>query len=135
VRKDELSGDRLRPASDHILRVFAAGDLLAGLTDERNLLDERFSRARGSRLQQRASFQDGQWEADRLELRLEDGLGFTATLDVPTAELLAARDGMRTLGEVADELARREGTARDDIEQAVVPVVAGLLAAEFLEHT
>jgi methylase of polypeptide subunit release factors len=134
VRTDRLSGDRLRPASDHILRVFAAGDLLAGLTDERGLLGERFSRARGSRLEQRVAFDDGQWAADRIELRLEDGLGFTATLDPATAALVAELDGTRTLGEAVDDLARLEGTPRAAVEQDAVTVVAGLLAAGFLER-
>ena len=109
--------------------MFAAGDLLSGLTDERILLDERFNRARGSRLEQRVAFEDGQWATDRIELRLEDGLGFTATLDQATAALVAALDGTRTLGEAVDDLARLEGTPRAAVEQAAVPVVAGLLAA------
>ena len=130
----ELAGDRLRPASDHILRVFAAGDLLAGFTDERSLLGERFNRARGSRLEQRVAFDDGQWATDHIELRLEDGLGFTATLDPATAALVAELDGTRTLGDAVDDLARLEGTPRAAVEQEAVAVVAGLLAAGFLER-
>ena len=93
VRTDRLSGDRLRPASDHILRVFAAGDLLAGV--HRRAGPPRRALQPGPRLAARArvAFDDGQWAADRIELRLEDGLGFTATLDPATAALMAELDG------------------------------------------
>ena len=47
---------------------------------------------------------------------------------------MAALDGTRTLGEAVDDLARLEGTPRAEVEQAAVPVVAGLLAAGFLER-
>ena len=124
-----------RPASDHILRVFAAGTSSPGLADERALLAERFSSGRAARGSSSASSSTtASGTADRIELRLEDGLGFTATLDPATAALLAALDGTRTLGEAADDLARLEGTPRAAVEQAAVPVVAGLLAAGFLER-
>ncbi len=55
-------------------------------------------------------------------------------LDPATAAILAALDGTRTLGEAADDLARLEGSPRAAVEQAVVPVVSGPLAAGFLER-
>ena len=61
---------------------------------------------------------------DHIELRLGDGLGFTATRDPATAALMAALDGTRTLGEAADDLARLEGTTRAAVEQAVVRLSA-----------
>ena len=133
MRADRLSGDRLRPASDHILRVFAAGDLLPA---SRRAGAPRRALQPGprSRLEQRVAFDDGQWAADRIELRLEDGLGFKATLDPATAALVAELDGTRTLGDAVDDLARLEGTPRAAVEQAAVPSSPGLLAAGFLER-
>jgi Methyltransferase small domain len=43
VRTDEIPIDRLEPATEHTLRVFAAEDYLAAMTDESALLEERFA--------------------------------------------------------------------------------------------
>ncbi len=134
VRADELSGDRLRPASDHILRVFAAGDFLSTLADPRALLGERLTLAEHALLEQRVVYRRREWVTDEIVLTLQEGLGFRAALDSPTAGVLAALDGRRTLGEVADELARLEGASRTSVEQAVLPVAMEMLAAGFLDR-
>jgi methylase of polypeptide subunit release factors len=134
VRADELPGDRLRPAGEHILRVFAAQDFLAGLSDERALLAERLALVEHDRLEQRAVYRDGRWNVEEIGLSLEEGLGFRASLDPGAAGMLAALDGRRTLGDVADELARMEGASRRAVEEAILPVARGMLAAGFLER-
>jgi hypothetical protein len=132
VRADELSGERLRPAGGQILRVFDAGDFLSGLGDDRGLLGEAFALAERTRLEQRAVLRAGAWMLETVTLSLEEGLGFRASLDRATAELLAGLDGRRTLGEVVDELARRQGTTREALAGEAVAVVRGLLEAGFL---
>ena len=130
VRADELPGD-LRPASDHILRVFAAQDFLAG---DPPLHGERLVRAERSRLEQRAVFRAGRWEAEELSLTLDEGLGFRATLDPGAAAMLSELDGERTLASVAAELAAVEGVPAAEIEAQLEPVARGMLAAGFLER-
>ena len=133
VRADRMPVDELRPAGGQILRVFAAGDLLSALRDERELLHERLARAPQAVLEQRVVFRDGEWASGGAVLRLEEGLGFEAALDAGTAGMLAALDGRRTLGEVVGDLARLEGASREGIERAALSIVAELLAAGFLE--
>ncbi len=132
VRADELPGERLRPASDHILRVFATNDFLAGAPDERALLDERPALAKPARLEQHAVFHEREWRTGEISLSLEDGLGFRASLDPTVAAMLTELDGKRTLGEIAAELARIEGVGRAALEQALRPVAREMLAAGFL---
>lgn len=132
VRADRLTGDRLRGASDHILRVFAAGDFLAGIADERALLAERLVLADPALLEQRVEYRDREWAVSDISLSIRDGLGFRAGLDPPTAGMLAALDGRRTLGEVADELARLEETDRAQVERSMLPIAREMLAAGFL---
>jgi hypothetical protein len=134
VRADELHGDRLRPAGEQILRVFAAGDFLSAMTEERELLRERLVLAPDALLEQQVVFRDREWTVEEIELTLREGLRFRAGLDQPTAALLAALDGKRTLGEIADELARLQGASRESLERAVLPVAAQMLAAGFLER-
>jgi methylase of polypeptide subunit release factors len=123
IRADELPADRLGPASDHILRVFAAGDYLAGSAGQSDLLGRRLIRAPSAHLEQRGAFEDGQWQAVEFALTLEDGLGFRAALDPGAAAMLAALDGERTLREVAGDEA---------VAQAMLPVAREMLAAGFL---
>lgn len=133
MRADRIPADRLRPAGEQIQRVFAAGDLLTAMDDERELLRERVSLAPLAALEQHAVLHEGEWGGAGAVLRLEEGLGFEATLDAGTAGMLAALDGARTVGEVAGDLARLEGTSCEAVEQAALPIVAELLAAGFLE--
>jgi len=132
VRADELAGDRLRPASEQIMRVFDAADYLAGIGDGAAMLDEVFALAEASRLEQRAVLEDREWALAEVTLDLEEGLGFHAALDLGTAELLASLDGQRPLRAVVDELASRQEVDRDHLARDAVGVVGGMLAAGFL---
>jgi Methyltransferase small domain len=134
VRTDELNVDRLRAAGEQILRVFAAGDFLSGLADERELLGERLTLAPDAQLDQQVVFRDREWMIEEIELVLQEGLRFRAGLDQPTAALLATLDGERTLGEVAEEVARGQGSSRESVQQAALPVASQMLAAGFLER-
>jgi methylase of polypeptide subunit release factors len=132
VRADELPADRLGPVSEHALRVFAAGDFLAALPDERALLDERLAPAERCVLEQRAVRADGNWALAEVTLALGDGLGFTAALDPGAAEIVAALDGRRALREVVEELAARQGVDRDALAREAADVAREMLAAGFL---
>ena len=131
VRTDELAGDRLRPAGGQILRVFEAADYLAAATDAR-MLDHAFALAEASRLEQRVVVEDGDWARAEATLDLEEGLGFHATLDPGTAELLASLDGRRPLRAVVDALAARQEVDRDALARDALGAVRGMLGAGFL---
>ena len=133
MRADRIPADRLRPAGEQIQRIFAAGDVLSAMRDERQLLAERVALAPRALLEQRAVLLDGEWDGAGAILRLEEGLGFEASLDGATAGLLASLDGRRTVADVAADLARLDGTSREVVEQAALPIVAELLASGFLE--
>jgi hypothetical protein len=133
VRADALHGDRLRPAGEQILRVFAAGDFLAA-AGERDLLGERLALAPEAQLGQQVVLRDREWTVEEIELTLQGGLGFRAGLDQATAALLASLDGKRALEEVTEELARVQGASRESVAQAALPVAREMLAAGFLER-
>jgi methylase of polypeptide subunit release factors len=132
VRADELPSDRLRPAGDHILRVFAGNDLLAGLPEPGCLLDERLVLAGQATLEQNAVYRDREWRVEEISLALQDGLGFRASVDPIVAAMLTLLDGQRTLADVAAELARSEGTSPEAVAQALLTVAGEMLGAGFL---
>jgi Methyltransferase small domain len=88
VRLDEIPIDRLEPATDHTLRVFAAETHLATLADDRALLDERFRLVDAHRLEQELVCRDGRFEVESQTLALTEGLAFRAGLDRSTVMLL-----------------------------------------------
>jgi hypothetical protein len=129
MRADEMPLEGLKPASDHILRVFDAADFLAGDPD---LRDERFTLAHRSVLEQRAILERDGWALAGVTLTLDEGLGFQATLDSATAELLAELDGQRTLAEVIGVLAPRQRVDPDTLAREALPAISGLLGAGLL---
>lgn len=76
VRVDRLPAGRLQPASDHIQRVFAAGDHLAGSASDAALLDERFRPCAALRITTAVRGGDVS-----LQLALDEGVGFEAAVD------------------------------------------------------
>ena len=73
-------------------------------------------------------FADGRWLNESLTLRLESGLPFSAELDPPTARMIRALDGSRTLSEALAE-------ALEDAErrEAGVALARQMLEVGFLE--
>ena len=134
VRADPLPLDRLAPAGEHTLRVFAAQDLLEDLSDE-GLLELRLDLTRNHRLLQTLSCRDGGFAVESQTLELTEGMRFTVGVDRHTASLLPHFDGARTLAEVLAAAAgtfELEPAERDAFVPAALPVVRRLLELGFL---
>ena len=86
----------LRPAGQHVRRLFETHDRLAELSDEA-LLERRLRVVDDAVVAQESRFAEGRWQAESLTLRLERGLPFSAELDAPTATLIRKLDGSNTL--------------------------------------
>jgi methyltransferase family protein len=133
---DVLPLDRLEPASDHTLRVFAANDYLHGLAAESALLDASVSLTERHRLEQTLRCEDGGFRVDDQTLGLEDGLAFRIGVDRYTASLLPHLDGTTTVREAARRAAAGLALGPNDSERfisAAIPVVRRLLELGFLE--
>ena len=84
-------------SSGLVLRVFEAEDFLQGVSDDRQLLDERFALVPVHRLDQRLVARDGAWQLEEATLTLSEGIAFHGSLDIPSAQLLQQLDGSKTL--------------------------------------
>ena len=114
VRVDPLPANRLQPASDHILRVFAAGDLLQRVRDDSELLSARYRvppTVRVSRV-------GGVGSAGALHLSLEEGVGFEAEIDEHIVSVLRHL-GRGTLRDALGAAATAGGLAGRDRERFV----------------
>lgn len=134
IRTDPLPLDRLEPAGEHTLRVFAAQDALAHLDDE-GLLDLSLALAENHRLQQTLVARGG-FVVDSQTLELTEGIRFAVGVDRYTVSLLPHFDGERPLRDVLD-LARRTFELGPEEQErfvpAALPVVRRLLELGFLE--
>jgi hypothetical protein len=86
-------------------------------------------------VKQEVLLRDREWTIDSMEISLDEGLGFRASIDPLIAHLLAALDGVRTLRQITYELADREGKERQSFGRQAVPVVRGMLELGFLQRS
>ena len=133
IREDPLPLDRLEPAGDHTLRVFAAQDLLERAGDA-ELLATRLVLTPHHRLEQQLEASEGGFVVKSQTLVLTDGLCFTVGVDRHTASLLPYLDGRplhEALASAASTFELEEGE-RSAYVPAALPVVRRLLALGFL---
>jgi hypothetical protein len=133
VREDPFPLDRLEPAGDHTLRVFAAQDRLERDGDS-ELLDACLALTPHHRLMQHLEAADGGFAVRAQTLELTDGLCFTVGVDRHTASLLPYLDGrpLREALAAAASTFELEESERAAYAPAALPVVRRLLALGFL---
>jgi len=116
VRFDDLRGQSEPASGDQVARLIANQDLLAGLADERALLDARLALDPDHRLDQVLRWHDGSAEVEANALRHETGFRFAMPVDTFTMELIARLDG-HTLREAA-HAAAAEHVATKAVDRA-----------------
>lgn len=131
VKVDPMPAGRLGPASDHILRVFAAEDRLAAQTDA-ELLEQRLRLASKHRVTRSRALGSGE---ERIELSLEEGLGFQSEIDEHMLRLLARLNGgtLREALVAAAADGRIPEADRQRFVDAGALLARRLLAAGFIE--
>jgi hypothetical protein len=133
TRQDPLPLDRLEPAGEHTLRVFAGQDLLGRASDS-ELLDASLVLTPNHKLEQWLEATDGGFAVRAQTLELTDGLCLKVGVDRHTAALLPHLDGRP----LRDSFAAAEATfdLDEDERNAYVPaalaVVRQLVALGFL---
>jgi methylase of polypeptide subunit release factors len=128
--------ERLEPASDHIQRVFAAGDLLADMTDDQALLGQTFRLCDHHQVHQTLVSRNGSLETKEASLELTDGLRYVVGLDRYSFLLLPFLDGSGTLAEALEAAASRLALTPEGRQQfvpAALPAVRRLLELGFLD--
>lgn len=132
VRAYVVSRDPDVPCHEHLLRIFAAEDYLAGVRDDALLLQRAFHLVEGHHVRQSLRRQDDRWGIERSEIVLEGGLAFEGAIDPAGLHLLQRCDGRTAVGTVVEDIARAAGTAPDRLAQSVAATVRKLLSLGFL---
>ena len=117
----------LRPAGEHVRRLFETRDRLQDLGSDDALLERRLRVVEDAVVTADTRFAEGRWVPESFTLQLERGLPFSAELDAPTALVLRELDGSSTLREAL--AAAPEGAAVD----SGVALARQMLEVGFLE--
>ena len=117
---------------DQIERIFAAEDLLQTITDDRQLLEQRFLFDEHHRLEHQLTVRDGCWAVNGEHLYASEGIPFAGNMDMYIANLLAGCDGRRTLRELIEGVADRIQSDPETIRPACLATVRKLMQAGFL---
>jgi hypothetical protein len=134
IRSEELPEPTVEPASEQLLRMTAAQDLLSGMTDRRELLEEKLALVRGHRLDQTMVCTNGSYSVERAVLQLTEGLAFRANVDAFNAYLVTRLDGSRTLRAAIQEAAAATSpiAEKEEIEAAALRSVRRMFELGFL---
>lgn len=137
IQAEKLSQLRAGIAGGHVLRLIEAQDLLRSLPAPEAILEQRLVLATPHTLVERLEAGGGGWQLGDAELSLDEGLGFSGSIDPPTLRLLPLLDGERTvrdaLGEVAGAFNMAEPPEhKEAFVRAGVPMVARLFSLGFL---
>jgi SAM-dependent methyltransferase len=124
VRALELPAGRLSPAEEHVARLFAAQDFLAGAPQ---LLEGRFAFVPGAGLEQRLGQGEASWTVQETVLVATEGLGFRIGLDPNTARIVAALRPDRPLRELLTGVAADIDADADAVLRAGAELLRRLL--------
>lgn len=122
-RREVVSTAPRGPAGTQLLRIFDAQDFLAGLEDERDLLDAVLEPAPGARLVRSSRYAEGRLEPRIAQLALDDRVGLDGRLPVRAVPAVERLDGRRTLRE-----------ALGDSAEHTLPALRDLFARGFLQR-
>ena len=125
---EQLPRAALRPAGQHVRKLFETHDRLGALASDHVLLDMRLRVADDAVVTHETRFADGRWRPESVTLRLEAGLPFSAELDGSTARLVRELDGLKTLRHALAAAADGE-----QLEEAGLSVARRMAEVGFLE--
>ena len=132
IRATRLPTRRLEPASAQLEVIFAAHDFIAGLADERQLLDERLAVAENVAVEQELKLAEDGWGLRGASIAIRSGMRFSAGLDDVTTALVLGLDGTRTVREALPDPSEQHG--RDELDEIGINVARQMLEVGFLRR-
>jgi methylase of polypeptide subunit release factors len=128
TRLAEFPATRPQAASDHLLRLFAAQDLLAETLAEA-LLDRRVTLVERAYFDRTAHVESGRWTETSAAVRLAEGIEFGVNLDRYGTALVPALDGVTPVRDRLGPLAAELG-----VPESELAAFAAHLLRHLVEH-
>ena len=127
VHSLELHDASRGPAGAQIDAIIAGRDYLAGLTDDRAMLEAAIVVDAPHRLDQALVSREGSYIVESASLVLEEGLGNRLLVEPDLIPVLIRLDGTQTLGEIVDEVVEGTGAHRGQLTARVLRFARALL--------
>ncbi len=131
IRMDEGPGRARSPFGEAVLRSFAIGDYLDGLSDEL-LMQECLRISPDIHLIERCDWDQGEWRSDACQLRFHRELEYMANIDRYVSKLVARCTGERRVRDLIAELGGETGIAAERLAPSCLQLLRGLLERGFL---
>lgn len=136
VRADRIAaGPNSGPCGDQVLRIFEAEALLAGVKDERELLDRCYALCEEHALDHELQVEAGQWALRSARIRQTRGLGFSGGVDGYVTAILQACDGTRPLRAILSDVLGAEEAATERTQAVIADMARKLLRAGLIVAT
>jgi SAM-dependent methyltransferase len=132
VRLEEVDGELSLPFGQAIEAGLAARDFLERHPTDGSLREVRLALDDDAHRLQRERREGGRWAAASVTLGQGHGLQRHMTMAPEVAALLGRFDGVRTVGELLDDLAAEVETSPDRIDEEVLRVVRRMVDLGFL---
>jgi len=113
-------------AGEHVLRIFAAADALAGMDDE-GLLATPLALVGGHVLRRERPHGPDGYGTEKVTLALDDNAGLSTEFGPLVAAVLVGLDGTRTVGDLLTRMSEALGNEPADARAAVLAAVRSLL--------
>ena len=133
-RMASVSVDPTASCGGHVMRMVRAEDLLAELADDEQLLDAPLSPVEQQVIDQRLSWEDGQYHLAAPTVRSTSGLGLAADVDVAAMQTLLRLPTARSLRVAAVEAASALGLSAAEVEPLVLPAIRRLTQLGLVER-
>ncbi|MEA2373517.1 MAG: hypothetical protein QOH12_3911 [Solirubrobacteraceae bacterium] len=130
-RAEEMPGGPSGGAGEHLLRVFAAEDVLPARRAD--VLECRLRLAVGQELRQLVAYGESGWESGDAELRSEPGIGVSVVVPGQVVHVVLSLDGERTLAAVIDQAADELGAEPEGLREAAGDLARRLVELGFCE--
>jgi methylase of polypeptide subunit release factors len=131
VRPLDMAQGPSRQSSDHILRLFAAGDFLESDAGRR-LWQHAYGFVDGHRVDQTLSYPAGAYVIEPAVFRCMPGIGLEARVEARALDVLLDCSSDRSLVDVVTEAAQRRGETENDVKKLVEAAVRDLVEKGFL---
>ena len=132
IRTTRMPARRLERSSEQLERIFGVHDYLAGLEDERTLLDERLRVADDVAVEQQLQLGENGWQLRAAEMSITRGMRFTAELDDVTTALVLGLDGTRSVREALPDPDGRH--TRESLDEMGIRLARQMLEVGFLRR-
>lgn len=135
IHRESISNNPFGRGSEQLLRIFSAQAYLSRLSDEEDLLKEKFSLASGTEIAEQSISQSGELTLLASEIQCKPGIGARVKLDADMTRVVKSLDSQQGLREVLSTTAASHGVQLSALTRIALPITRKLYGLGMLRRT